>query len=46
MGIRIGTVYRSKRYIKIPYGEIQIGRLTGSISLWFRGKVYWIRRPR
>lgn len=29
-----------KTYIKIPGGEIQYGRLTGRVVVWFRGRLF------
>lgn len=34
--------YKEKTYIRIPWGEIQYGHITGSIVMWFRGKKYKI----
>jgi hypothetical protein len=40
--------YRQKTFIKIPYGEIQYGHVTGSIVVWFRGRKYrvWTSRKK
>lgn len=38
---RRGWAYITSRKIvvKIPGGEVQYGRLSGTLSIWFRGKV-------
>ncbi len=38
--------FRNKTYIKIPGGEIQIGHVTGSVRVWFLGRLFrvWTSR--
>ena len=33
----------NKHYFKIPGGEIQVGRISRTVVMWFRGKKYWIK---
>lgn len=40
------TRYINKTYICIPGGEIQYWHLTGMIVVWFRNRLYTIRRSR
>lgn len=32
--------YRNKHYFRIPGGEIQYGRISRSLAVWWRGKRY------
>jgi hypothetical protein len=36
--------YKNKIYIRIPFGEIQYGKITRSIVVLFRRKRYWIKK--
>lgn len=32
--------YRNKVYVRIPWGEIQYGRISHRVTVWFRGRRY------
>ena len=32
--------YRNKLYLRIPGGEIQYGRISRRVTVWFRGRRY------
>lgn len=38
--------YGSKTYIRIPGGEVQYGHRTGRLAVWFRRRLYVLRRGR
>jgi len=38
--------YRNKTYIQIPGGEIQYAHTTGRICMWFRGRLYTLRKAK
>ena len=38
--------FRHKVYIKIPGGEIQLGKISRSITVWFRGNRYIVKKGR
>lgn len=38
--------YINKTYIRIPGGEVQYGHITGRMVVWFRRRLYVLRRGR
>lgn len=40
------TRHGTKIYILFPWGEIQIGTKYRSLTVWFNGKPYRIKRPK
>lgn len=40
------THYRNKTYIRIPHGEIQYGRISRQVHVWYRGKLYHLHARR
>lgn len=43
--MRFRTKHGNVYYWRIPFGEIQYGRMSGKIVIWFMRRSYMVRKP-